>query len=63
MYTTPNYVLFSLGNQEYDVFIGKEWEHWSRFKKENKILKLVKGQPLPKEIYEQLLKDINNALI
>ena len=62
MYTTPDFTIFANGNHEYDVFVGNGWENWSRFKKESKILKLIKGQPLPKELYEKLLKEIGNVL-
>lgn len=61
MYTTRDFTIFPLPEKEYDVFVGKGWENWSRFKKENKILKLVKGQPLPKEMYESLMKEVNNV--
>lgn len=61
MYTTHNFTIFPLGHQEFDTFFGHGWENWARFRRENKILKLIKGQPLPKDLYEHLLKEINNV--
>jgi len=61
MFTTANFTIFPLGHQEFDVFFGKGWNNWSRFKKEGKILKLVKGQALPKPLYELLTKEINHV--
>lgn len=37
-----------------DVFVGVGWEHWSRFKLENRQLKLVSGKPLSKDQYNEL---------
>lgn len=60
MFTTPDFTIFPLENNEFDVFTGQGWKNWSRFRKEYKHLKLVKGAPLTKELYETLTKELWN---
>lgn len=61
MFTTPDFTIYSLGQQHYDVFFGMGWDNWSRFRRENHILKLIKGRPMPKDLYETLLKEMNHV--
>jgi len=61
MFTTPDFWVYPLEDNEYDVFVGSGWKNWSRFKKEYKHLKLIKGSPLSKPLYEQLIKELWNT--
>lgn len=49
-----------LNDKMFDVFTGKGWDNWSRFRKEdgNK-LKLIKGSPLSKQDFTKLLIHFN----
>lgn len=45
-----------LDNRTVDVFFGKGWGKWSRFQKQGRVLKLVKGENISHEQYGILLK-------
>lgn len=61
MFTTRDLLIIPLGQQQYDVFSGQGWENWSRFKKEDRVMKLDKGQPLTKDNYDDLCKATKNT--
>ena len=46
-----------------DVFTGIGWNNWSRFmvdfQKGRLSLKLIKGQPMRKEAFQQLYQELN----
>ena len=61
MFTTPDFTIFALGHGTFDIFTGNGWENWSRFQRDGRVLKLVKGQPLTKDLYETLCKTLKNG--
>lgn len=44
-----------LGESTYDVFRGDGWYNWSRFQRQGKILKLLKGNSIESHEYDYLL--------